>query len=282
MELLAIFYALQSLYKDCQNTHIEFQSDNVSAVSYVNDFGGMTSELMDGLARLIWQWCLDRQIFLSAVHIPGTENVVADFYSRNFSDSTEWTLKQDIFERLCRQYFVPDIDLFASRMNNQLDTFATWFPEPDAEFVNAFSQSWDEFEPYLFPPFNLVGRVLNKLVQDKVDQALLVFPFWPSQAWFPLLLESLCSFPTRLPRHRDLLTMPHSGEMHPLAKRLKIIAAIVSGKRSRVEAFRQKLHSSSFSHGQRELTNSTDMHGNSGICGMVSGLVIPFIRLKQQ
>ena len=62
--------------------------DNVSAVKYINDMGGMTSKSMDSLAKDIWAWCLDRGIFISAIHIPGIYNS-ADFYSRNFSDSTE-------------------------------------------------------------------------------------------------------------------------------------------------------------------------------------------------
>ncbi|XP_045192903.1 uncharacterized protein LOC123549126 [Mercenaria mercenaria] len=91
-----------------------------------------------------------------------------------------------------------------------------------------------------------------------------------------------CNILCRLPRHRDLLMMSHSGEVHPLGKKLKIITAIVSGKHSKVEAFQQMLQSSSFNLGQQGPVSSTDMHGKNGICGMISGLVIPFIPLKQQ
>ena len=51
LELLAIFYALQALYSNKNYMHIEFQSDNVPAVKYVNDMGGMTSKSMDSLAK---------------------------------------------------------------------------------------------------------------------------------------------------------------------------------------------------------------------------------------
>ena len=76
--------------------HIEIQCDNVSAGSYLNCMGGMTSKSMDTLAKDIWSWCLDKETFISAVHLPGVLNS-ADFYSRNFSDSTEWMVKKDIF-----------------------------------------------------------------------------------------------------------------------------------------------------------------------------------------
>ena len=122
LELLAVFYALQALYWNKNNVHIEIQCDNVSAVSYLNCMGGMTSKSMDTLAKDIWAWCLDKEIFISAVRLPGVLNS-ADFYFRNFSDSTEWMVKKDIFLRLCSQFFQSDIDLFASRLNKQLEVF---------------------------------------------------------------------------------------------------------------------------------------------------------------
>lgn len=112
LELLAIFYALQALYHNDRNVHIEVQSDNVSAIKYVNDFGGIVSEDM---AKEMWLWCLNRNIYISAIYCPGSQNT-ADYYSRIFSDSTEWMLKKDIFVRLCKQFFIPNIDLFSSRL----------------------------------------------------------------------------------------------------------------------------------------------------------------------
>jgi hypothetical protein len=43
--------------------------------------GGMTSEALDELACKIWLWCLERDIFISAQHIPGDTNVQADTLS---------------------------------------------------------------------------------------------------------------------------------------------------------------------------------------------------------
>ncbi|KAL4225084.1 hypothetical protein ACF0H5_015778 [Mactra antiquata] len=280
LELLAMFYALKSLYNNLRDEHISIQSDNVCAVSYINNFGGLQSVILDDLAKEIWNWCIVRNLYISAVHIQGVNNTIADHYSRVFSDSSEWMLKQDIFNRICEQFLTPDIDLFASRLNKRVHRFVSWFPDPFASYVDAFSISWYQFIPYLFPPFNLVGKVLNKLVQDKVDKAILVFPYWPSQPWFPLLLNCLSSYPVRIPRHRDVLTLPHSGEPHPLSKRLKLVTAIVSGNPLKTEEFRKHLQASLSNPGQQELPNSINMHGISGIFGTLSGLVIHFTRLK--
>ena len=129
---------------------------------------------MDLLAKQILQWCLQREIYISAIYCPGIQNT-ADFYSRNFSDSTEWMLKKDIFVRSCRQFFMPDIDLFSSRLNRQTEVFVSWFPEPGYYHSNAFTLSWHEFKPYMFPPFSLIGKVVNKIVVDRVNRAILDF-----------------------------------------------------------------------------------------------------------
>ncbi|WAR24285.1 hypothetical protein MAR_037954 [Mya arenaria] len=55
-----------------------------------------------------------------------------------------------------------------------------------------------------------------------------------------------------LPRHRDLLTLAHYREEHPLGRKLRLIAATVSGKHSKVEVFRENLLISSSSHGTRK------------------------------
>ena len=281
LELLAIFYALQSLFVSMSDVHIHFQCDNTCAVSYIKNFGGMCSIQMDNLAGEIWQWCLDRNIYISASHLSGVENFTADFLSRNFSDSTEWMLKKDIFDRICKHIFMPDIDLFASRLNKQLEKFVSWYPEPGCFMTDAFSFSWHDYNPYIFPPFSLIGRVVNKVIDDKVDRAILIIPFWRSQSWFPLVLSNMISSPVRLPRHQDLLTLQFSQETHPLAKKLTMVAVVLSGRDWRHREYQLGLQTSSLALGDKEQGNNTVWPGKNGIFGILFNVEIPFVRLKQ-
>lgn len=42
-------------------------------------------------------------------------------------------LNADVFKTLCRRFFKPKIDLFASRLNTQIsDNYVSWFPDPNA------------------------------------------------------------------------------------------------------------------------------------------------------
>lgn len=72
--------------------------DNTVAVQYHN-MGGRNTYLND-LTREIWQWCMKRNIWLSACRLPGKVNVEADRLSRKLNDDMEWKLKSIIFAML--------------------------------------------------------------------------------------------------------------------------------------------------------------------------------------
>ena len=50
-------------------------------------------------------------------------------------------------------------------------------PDPYAITVDAFTVSWTVLNSYAFSPFGLVGRCLQKIVQDEVEGILLA-PYW--------------------------------------------------------------------------------------------------------
>ena len=83
----------------------------------------------------MWQWCIDRDIWITAAHLPGSSNIEADWQSRNISDDKEWQLEQGVFQAIIGVFDTPCRDLFASRLNKQLDRYVSWHPDPDAEAV---------------------------------------------------------------------------------------------------------------------------------------------------
>ena len=189
-------------------------------------------------------------------------------------------LKKEIFSRICGHFFVPQIDLFASSLNAQVDNYVSWFPEPGVSQHNAFTFSWQHLKPYVFPPFNLIGKVMNKILKDQVENAILIFPFWKAQSWFPLVLENISSFPVRLPRHKDLLTLPHDSTIHPLHKSIQMIAVTVSGKSCVKTDFKMKFQVSLQLRGAKGRKNNITVLGESGVFGIYCGEEIQFGRLK--
>lgn len=99
----------------------------------------------------------------------------------------EWELAEPHFKKLCKVFGTPDVDLFASRINNKVPTFVSFLPEPEAWRVNAFTFPWnDGLHYYLFPPFSLVGDIIEILAQGDII-ATLVTPDWPSKPWYSRL-----------------------------------------------------------------------------------------------
>ena len=99
-------------------------SDNTTTVSYINSMGGCKSRECNSITKDIWDWARERNIWLSAAHIPGSSNVDADQLSRNLNLNLEWMLSKPIFQRIVSLFGKPDIDLFASRLNAQVQTLS--------------------------------------------------------------------------------------------------------------------------------------------------------------
>lgn len=184
LELKAVFLSIKTFCSTSENTHIQVRLDNMVAMHYINNMGGRIPEL-NLLVRDIWFWCIARNIWFSASHIPGIDNVEANRLSRTINDDLEWKLNETIFLKISQIFHLKEgIDLFASRSNYQLERYVSFFPDPEAVFVDAFSFPWKIDKFYIFPPFSMLGTVLQKIQQDKAD-AIVIAPLWPTQAWFP-------------------------------------------------------------------------------------------------
>ena len=184
LELLAINFGLRALLDDSHDTHIQIQSDNTTAIAYITEMGGCHSQECDSVARDIWEWAITRRNWLSASFIPGKQNASADQLSRKFNAVTECRLNPLLFIQISTVFGTPSVDLFASRINHQLETYVSWRPDPGAAYIDAFTIDWKRFSNgFAFPPFCLITRCLQKIVQDRAT-IILVVPLWPTQAWF--------------------------------------------------------------------------------------------------
>ena len=99
------------------------------------------------------------------------------------------------------------VDLFASRITKQLPRFFSWKPDPLAEAVDAFKQTWIEFTGYANPPWGLIGHCVQYTLQQDAT-IVLITPLWPGQPWYPTLFPVLLENPRLLPLSPDLLTSP--------------------------------------------------------------------------
>ena len=118
LELLAASLAIQTFAKEKRNIRILVRTDNVSTRAYINHFGGTHSWQMNHLATQIWKWCIERQIFLTAEHLPGVLNQEADEESRTIRDRRNWMLHPHLFSQIKEKMGPLEVDMFASRLTH--------------------------------------------------------------------------------------------------------------------------------------------------------------------
>jgi len=255
LEILAIYYALLSfLYAGNKANHIRIMSDHATAISYINNKGGCKSLRCNKISFDIWQLCIKYKTHLSAAHIPGSHNIVADVASRQFKDSAEWMLNPHIFKKLTEILGNPNIDLFATRLNKQLSTYASWMPDPGSKHIDAMAISWVNYFPYIFPPFSMIWPVLRKMMQQS-NRAIIVVPLWPTQTWFPVLLKMAIQDPLII--NSTELRLPGTSKTHPLSPKMKLMGILCSKSTEKQQDYQQTLPKYYQQHGERILQTNT-------------------------
>ena len=230
LEMLAAFLGLKTFANMKYNIHIRLRVDNTTAMNIINKMGTSHSDSCNSLVKEMWEWCMGKQIWISAAHIPGSLNFVADFESRHIAKASEWMLnKNKLNDALQTLNFVPEIDLFASRINHQFLKYVSYRPDPKAIDIDAFSITWSSLKCYAFPPFSVIGRMLSKISKDKAT-GICVLPEWPTQSWYPQALSMLTQEPVYLKASKNLLHLPsHPQEIHPLHQKLTLMVCHLSG-----------------------------------------------------
>ena len=102
LELKAAFLAIQAFLKHKTNISIKLRLNHTTAVYYINNKGGTSSPELMALTMELWTWCLSRNIYIQAEHLPGVQNCLADKASRTCINSTDWKIQP----KLIKQFLV--------------------------------------------------------------------------------------------------------------------------------------------------------------------------------
>lgn len=193
-------------------------------------------------------------------------------------DSSEWKLCPKVFSVLCQKMGTPQIDLFASRLTNQLPQYFAWRPDPFSRGTDAMQQIWPQEFLYAFPPFCLINRVLQKTRRERTPEVLIITPTWHTQPWYPQLPQMSIERPLLLSRQNSLLRNP-LGRVHLLVenKTLRLAAWKISGLDYLCQEFQKQLPNSYpvLEGTHRQII--TNRPGESGLAGIVNEKLIQFI-----
>ena len=117
-------------------------------------------------------------------------------------------------------------------------------------------------------------------LEEQVPQGIIILPVWLTGVWWPQLLKMLIAIPLVLPKQEDLLSLSHSPQtLHPLGRKLTLLACLLSGNPSRIEEFQRRLLSSSWPPGETEQRNSTVPTLQSGKSSVIRGRSVTFNHL---
>ena len=280
LELKAAFLCLKFFCDNASNEHIYLFMDSTVALKYISKMGGRKL-LLNSLAKQIWEWCERRNIWISAFHIPGKLNVRADKLSRALrkkrNDDMEWALQQDIYDRISHRMGTCDIDLFASSKNHKHSKYVTYLPDIGANAINAFSITWNYKLHYVFPPFSVIGRVLQKMAEDQAE-LILVAPLFPSQPWFPQMLQHISGPSLVLPKTNQILYLPGTNRQHRLTT-MRMGAFHLSGNVSAVRAYQQTLQTLSCDPGDQLRRNNMGRISKDGCSFLIKNKFIQLTHL---
>jgi len=228
LETRACTKGLQAFAASVRGQTLRWESDNNVAVFSVKKWKSRKLSMRAALEELR-ETCRQLGVTLQAEHIPGTENTEADELSRR-SDREDWKLNPLLFRKAQRLFgYWATVDAFASSNNCQIPRFWSFGPQPGTAGIDALCQDWRGELPWCNPPFSLVGRVLALLCTQRA-RALLCYPCWPSQPWWPTLQEMLVARPWILPRQRTTFLPGLLGSTVPAGwAKWTAAVALVSG-----------------------------------------------------
>jgi hypothetical protein len=202
-EARAVLLAVQRFQDLFVDKKVAFLIDNQAVMYCLRSASAVNPKvqrIVDEIYRLLIRVAPKRVWF---AYVPSKANVLADRLSR--PDGETWSLNRSVLSQVAiATRFRPEIELFADESNRILPDFVALYPNRRALAVDAFSINWSRLPPlYANPPFSLLGRVLQKILEDR-PEIMLIAPLWQSRPWYPMLLQADQLF--RLPRFKNLFS----------------------------------------------------------------------------
>ena len=130
--------------------------DNTSSLAWINKKIA-PNKVIFLIVKEFWDYCIEKNLVVSASYINTSKNVVADKESRSkkLRNNLEWSLQTSIFDKIRLVYGPVTIDIFASQINAKVGRFYSYTPDPEACGHDTFTFSWQQEHFYAFAPIFL-------------------------------------------------------------------------------------------------------------------------------
>lgn len=268
-ELLALDFGLRVFEEDLHK-NILWRTDNDASRWSILNQGSRGSKLMNDIALEILSFCEERRITIVPQRIESCHNLVADSASRG-KQVRDWSLDHESVEKIFQRLGRAEVDMMATRDSAKLDRFWGWRKDELSEGIDSLSPlvSWRDLgKIYVFPPPPLIAKVLNKIREGQVHEAIIVAPWWPSKPFFPGLMRMTTDL-RRIPIKKKLVVDLVSPETKINVKWLRLVAYKITGKLGeKCLPISPQQHPPSYNlHGGRGRKRTTAVTGGNGRLG---------------
>ena len=172
------------------NTSIHLKTDNF-ATSVITRKGSNKTSLQE-FAKSINKKCVENSIKFEISWIPRNNNAAADAISK-LTDYNDWQKTVEFFQKISEIWGKITIDRFANNENTKIEKFNSKYWCPGTSNADAFTISWSGENNCLIPPIYLIPRVIAHIKRSS-SKGVLVLPYWPSAAYWPLIATSKTNF----------------------------------------------------------------------------------------
>ena len=175
---------------DLRGHVVRLWEDNQAVVHIIRNRTSRSPQLMAEL-RALMAVLDDLDIELQPRYIRSELNP-ADEFSR-LTDRDAWQLRPSILRMLqhkARRVLGVDftLDAFACHQTKTCPRYASRLCDRHALGFDGLALDWRPEVVWLNPPWCLLGDIINKLHQER-PAAVLIVPYWPTQMWWPRLLQ---------------------------------------------------------------------------------------------
>jgi hypothetical protein len=230
LEMRAVEELLLRRAESLRESVLLLRIDNLSVVYYLNKQGGTRSANLMQVTDRVLSLAETHNIQIRAVHVRGELNVLADMLSRTHTVlRTEWRLAREAFEWIQADspWGPATVDLFANRLNTQLDRFFSPCEDSAAIATDALVAEWPDEVLYAFPPTTLMTRVCEKILLERPRCLILLAPSLPTTPWYNTLYRHSLRVST-VPDTMMSLSQPHTGVLHPDPTLLSLVVWFIT------------------------------------------------------
>ena len=227
-ELKACRYDLLQNVEALRHRTVKLYQDNMAVVGALRKMSSKCPEIMAVIKELV-PWLHVNKIRLEVVYIRSEANL-ADAPSRQ-RGLDMWSLQastqQELLDKVQTTLGSPICtDPFACRQSTVAPRFATPLHCRQSSAFNGLLLDWSPpFTFWLNPPWHLLPQVLEKVRVSRA-RGILVYPFWPRQAWFQGV-QQLSSEHYLLPPPHLCVRPHHPGIVEPFVNREVRLRAVV-------------------------------------------------------